>query len=117
MRRESSEAPGGIGLPSTLAASTGRPGWATPRNRMKQYWARHQGLNRWGVRTSLESANEGEHGAGLLFVWADKLLLDAGSLVFTRDDGTIQGAIAPGHWHAVFEAGPDDSPGSIETPT
>jgi hypothetical protein len=81
---------------------------------VKQYWARHQGLNRWGVRTPLESGNE--HGAGLIFVWADKLVLDAGSLVFMRDDGAIQGAIAPGHWDAVFEAGPDDSPESVETP-
>ena len=77
---------------------------------MKQYWARHQGLTRWGVRTARESANEreNEQGAGLIFVWADKLVLDAGSLVFMRDDGTIQGAIAPGRWDAVFEAGPDD---------
>ena len=85
---------------------------------MKQYWARHQGLNRWGVRTPLEPSNAGarEPGAGLIFVWADKLVLDQGSLVFSSDDGTVQGAIAPGHWHAVFEAGPDDSPESVETP-
>ena len=85
---------------------------------MKQYWARHQGLNRWGVRTPLEAPNEAahEHGAGLIFVWADKLMLDDGSLLFMRDDGTIQGAIAAGHWDAVFEAGPDDSPQLIETP-
>jgi hypothetical protein len=83
---------------------------------MKQYWARHEGRNRWGVRTPLET-NDGDetHGAGLLFVWADKLVLDEGSLVFKRDDGTIQGAIAPGRWDAVFEAGPDDSPHVVET--
>lgn len=84
---------------------------------MKQYWARHQGLNRWGVRTPLVSPDDGarESGGGLLFVWADKLTLEAGSLVFTRDDGTIQGAIAAGRWDAVFEAGPDDSPQRVET--
>lgn len=85
---------------------------------MKQYWARHQGLNRWGVRTPLESSSDAAHerGVGLIFVWADKLVLDAGSLVFMRDDGTIQGAIAPGRWDAVFEAGPDDLPQLIGTP-
>jgi hypothetical protein len=84
---------------------------------MKQYWARHQGLTRWGVRTPLETsdASANEPAAALIFVWADKLVLDAGSLVFMRDDGTIQGAIAPGRWDAVFEAGPDDTPESVET--
>jgi hypothetical protein len=84
---------------------------------MKQYWARHQGMNRWGVLTPLEPANPGAHepGAGLIFVWADKLVLDEGSLVFMRGDGSIQGAIARGRWDAVFEAGPDDSPQSVET--
>jgi hypothetical protein len=83
---------------------------------MKQYWARHEGRNRWGVRTSLVTFDEaGGNDAGLLFVWADRLVLDAGSLVFKRDDGTVQGAIAPGHWDAVFEAGPDDSPQVVET--
>jgi hypothetical protein len=84
---------------------------------MKQYWARHQGLNRWAVHTSLVASGETthEHGAGLLFVWADKLVLDAGSLVFMRGDGTVQGAIAPGHWDAVFEAGSDDTLDSVET--
>ena len=84
---------------------------------MKQYWARHQGLNRWGVRTPLETSNASahEHGAGLIFVWADKLVLAEGSLVFMRDDGTVQGAIAPGRWDAVFEAGPDDSLQPVET--
>jgi hypothetical protein len=83
---------------------------------MKQYWARHQGRNRWGVRTTLE-ASEGGHpqGGSLLFVWADEVVLEGGSLVFKRDDGTIQGALAPGRWDAVFEAGPDDSPQLVET--
>ena len=84
---------------------------------MKQYWARHQGLNRWGVRTPLEPSDEATSGApsGLIFVWADQVKLDDGNLVFMRDDGTIQGAIAAGRWEAVFEAGPDDSPQLVET--
>jgi hypothetical protein len=84
---------------------------------MKQYWARHEGRIRWGVRTPLV-AGEGAQAsaAGLLFVWADRLVLDQGALVFMRDDGGIQGAIATGHWEAVFEAGPDDSPQPVETP-
>ena len=69
-----------------------------------------------GCTHAARDAGTDEHGAGLIFVWADKLVLDAGSLVFMRDDGTIQGAIAPGHWDAVFEAGPDDSLESVETP-
>ncbi|HEY8154996.1 MAG TPA: hypothetical protein VII72_12795 [Myxococcota bacterium] len=83
---------------------------------MKQYWARHEGRNRWGVRTSLETSESTHPQSGsVLFVWADKVVLDDGSLVFLRDDGTIQGAIAPGQWDAVFEAGPDDSPQRVET--
>jgi len=83
---------------------------------MKQYWARHQGRNRWGVRTPLETSDGAhEHGVALVFVWADKLLLDESSLVFMREDGSIQGAIAPGRLDAVFEAGPDDSPQPVET--
>jgi hypothetical protein len=84
---------------------------------MKQYWARHEGRNRWGVRTPLETSESTHpHGTNVLFVWADKLVLEGGALVFMRDDGTIQGAIAPGRWDAVFEAGPDDSPQPVETP-
>ena len=62
------------------------------------------------------SDGDPKHAVGLLFVWADKLVLDGGSLVFMRDDGNLQGAIAPGRWEAVFEAGPDDSPQQVETP-
>jgi hypothetical protein len=68
------------------------------------------------VRTPLETADDiYKSGTGLFFVWADKVLLDGGSLVFMKDDGTVQGAIAPGRWDAVFEAGPDDLPQSVET--
>lgn len=83
---------------------------------MKQYWARHQGRNRWGVRTPLETGEDVyKTGTGVFFVWADKVVLDAGNLVFVNDEGVIQAAIAVGRWDAVFEAGPDDSPQSVET--
>ena len=84
---------------------------------MKQYWARHQGKNRWGVRTPLETGervytSEG----GVFFVWADKVQIDAGNLVFLDEAGAVQGAIAAGRWDAVFEAGADDDvPQAIET--
>lgn len=84
---------------------------------MKQYWARHRGRNRWGVRTPLDTSEavyktEG----GVFFVWADKVEVAAGNLVFLDDAGVVQGAIAAGRWDAVFEAGPDDDvPQAIET--
>jgi hypothetical protein len=83
---------------------------------VKQYWARHQGRTRWGVRTSLATSDElYKSDAGILFVWADAVELREGSLVFLNDQGAIQAALAPGHWETVFEAGPDDGPQAIET--
>lgn len=83
---------------------------------MNQYWARHRGKTRWGVRTPLETPDalyKGE--AGHFFVWADRVELRDGSLVFLNDAGVIQGALAPGRWDAFFEAGDDDSAQSVET--
>lgn len=84
---------------------------------MKQYWARHQGRNRWGVRTPLETGDRVyKSDAGVFFVWADQVEIDGGNLVFRNDQGEVQGAIAAGRWDAVFEAGPDDDvPQAIET--
>lgn len=84
---------------------------------MKSYWARHQGKNRWGVRTPLEpSGDVYTTEAGVFFVWADRVEIQNGSLVFLDDAGAIQGALAPGRWDAVFEAGPEsDSPQAVET--
>lgn len=83
---------------------------------MKQYWAKHQGRIRWGVRTSAETSDAlYKSEGGLFFVWADRVELRDGSLVFVNEDGAIQGALAAGSWQAVFEAGPDDSPQAIET--
>jgi len=83
---------------------------------MKQYWAKHQGRIRWGVRTSTETSDAlYKSEGGLFFVWADRVELRDGSLVFVDDEGVIQGALSTGSWQAVFEAGPDDSPQAIET--
>ncbi|MCX5739961.1 MAG: hypothetical protein NTZ61_15975, partial [Proteobacteria bacterium] len=74
---------------------------------MKQYWARHQGKSRWGVRTPLETSDDlYKTASGLVFIWADRVELRDGSLVFLNDEAVLQGAIAPGRWDAVFEAGP-----------
>jgi hypothetical protein len=83
---------------------------------MKQYWAKHQGKTRWGVRTMLEMSDElYKSEGGVFFVWADRVELRDGSLVFLNDVGELQAALASGSWQAVFEAGPDDSPQSVET--
>jgi hypothetical protein len=83
---------------------------------MKQYWARHQGRSRWGVRTPLDTSDAVyKTEAGMFFVWADKVELREGNLVFLTDQGEIRGAIAAGRWDAVFEAGADDAPQAVET--
>jgi hypothetical protein len=83
---------------------------------MRQYWAGHEGRRRWGVRTPLETGDDVyKTDAGILFVWSDKIVLDAGNLVFMNDDEEIRGALAAGRWDAVFEASPDDSPRTVET--
>jgi len=83
---------------------------------MKQYWARHQGRTRWGVRTPLDTSEAVyKTEAGMFFVWADKVELREGNLVFLTEQGEIRGAIAAGRWDAVFEAGADDVPQAVET--
>ena len=69
------------------------------------------------MRTPLETAdNLYKSEGGLFFVWADRVELRDGSLVFLNEKGVIQGAISAGRWDAVFEAGPeDDAPQNIET--
>ena len=76
---------------------------------MKQYWARHQGRSRWVVRTPLETSDDlYKSEGGLVFIWADRLELREGNLVFLSEAGVIRGSIAAGRWDAVFEAGADD---------
>jgi len=83
---------------------------------MKQYWAKHQGRTRWGVRTPLEKGEQlYTSDEGNLFVWSDVVEVREGCLVFRSEAGAIQGAFAPGRWDAVFEAAPDDTPQSVET--
>ena len=83
---------------------------------MKQYWARHQGRTRWGVRTPLDTSEAVyKTEAGMFFVWADKVELQRGDLVFLNERGEVQGALAQGRWDAVFEAGSDDEPQAVET--
>jgi hypothetical protein len=83
---------------------------------MKQYWAKHEGKVRWGVRTQLETSDDVyKSESGIFFVWADKVELRDGSLVFLSDSGAIHAAIAAGRWDAVFEAAPDDEPKAVET--
>jgi hypothetical protein len=83
---------------------------------MKQYWAKHEGKVRWGVRTPLDTSDDiYKSDSGIFFVWADKVELRDGSLVFLTDSGTIQAALAAGRWDGVFEAGSDDEPKTVET--
>jgi hypothetical protein len=85
---------------------------------MRQYWAKHKGLKRWGVRTPLETGEE-VYRAGdrqIFFVWADRVDLVGGVLLFRSEAGELQGALAPGAWEAVFEVLPDaDVPQAVET--
>lgn len=84
---------------------------------MKQYWARHQGLRRWGVRTPVETAEDvHKTEMGVLFVWADVVELVGGALVFRSQSGELQGGFAPESWQAFFEAAVDaDTAQAIET--
>jgi hypothetical protein len=83
---------------------------------MKQYWARHEGKIRWGVRTQLETSEDVyTAGGSVFFVWADRVELREGSLVFLSEGGQLQAALAPGRWDAVFEATTEDVPRTVET--
>jgi hypothetical protein len=91
---------------------------STERKAVRQYWARHKGSTRWGIRTPLEPADESEvytSKAGHLFVWADVVELRDGCLVFRTEEGVLKAAIAPGGWDAVYEALEDDTPSTIES--
>ena len=91
---------------------------------MRKYWAKHRGAKRWGVWITSgasitgESKNEDLYlsDAGHLFVWADRIEIRDGDLLFANDDGVNQGAIARGKWGAVYEASGDaDVPQAVET--
>jgi hypothetical protein len=83
---------------------------------MEQYWARHKGKVRWGVRTPIEETGRTYVSeSGIFFVWADKVEVQGGCLLFWGSDGQLNGAIAPGLWHAVYQASKDDTPEALET--
>ena len=83
---------------------------------MHQYWAKHKGKMRWGVRTPLPNADNAYISeSGDIYVWADKVEVQDGSLLFWGQDGDLNGAIAPGQWHAVYKAELDDTPQAMET--
>ena len=83
---------------------------------MHQYWAKHKGKKRWGVRTPFPKASDAYvSDSGDIYVWADKLEIKDGSLLFWGEGEELNGAIGSGHWHAVYQAATDDSPEAIET--
>jgi hypothetical protein len=91
---------------------------------LQKYWAKHRGATRWGVwitggsKITGESKNEDLYlsDAGHLFVWADRIDIRDGDLVFANEEGVIQGVIARGEWGAVYEASDDaDVPQAVET--
>ena len=84
---------------------------------MQQYWAKHEGKRRWGIRVALDAAEElYRSDAGAIFIWADRAEIEQGCLVFRSDEGELQAALAPGQWLVVFEAKADidEAPG-VET--
>lgn len=83
---------------------------------MQQHWASHKGKRRWGVRIGSkprESAYVSEEGD--LFVWADRVEIRDGCLLFFGERDTLNGALAQGQWLAVFLAAMDDAPEAFET--
>ena len=83
---------------------------------MQQYWAKHKGKHRWGIITPIEGTDSTySTERGTLFVWADKVEVQGGCLLFWGVDDELNGAIAPGLWHAVYQAAQDDTPTALET--
>ena len=76
---------------------------------MRQYWAKHEGKRRWGVRVTVETDPEIHRSeGGAIFIWADHADIDDGTLTFRDEEGGLKAALAPGAWLAVFEAKTDD---------
>lgn len=83
---------------------------------MEQHWASHKGKRRWGVRmASPPGPSAYVSKGGDLFVWADRVEVRDGSLLFFGERDTLNGALAAGQWLAVFLAAMDDSPEAVET--
>jgi hypothetical protein len=83
---------------------------------MERHWASHKGKRRWGVRTRLTPDPDAYTSkGGDLFVWADRVEVRDGCLLFFGEDDTLNGAFAAGEWLAVFQAALSDSPEALET--
>ncbi len=82
---------------------------------MEQHWASHKGKRRWGVRTtaSVDPTLYVSKG-GELFVWADRVDLRDGCLLFFGEGDALNGAFAAGQWQAVYLAALNDSPEAVE---
>ena len=82
---------------------------------MEQHWASHKGKRRWGVR-AVSSLDPTGGGSKTLFVWADRVAVQDGCLLFFGEADALNGALAAGQWQAVFLAAMDDTPEAVETP-
>ncbi len=82
---------------------------------MHQYWAKHKGRKRWGVRTPFPKADAYVSESGDIYVWADKVEVQNGCLLFWGHEEELNGAFAAGQWCAVYHAALDDTPEAMET--
>ena len=60
------------------------------------YWAHHEGEFFWGVRAPLAP--------GDIFLWADRVEVRDGCLLFFGPDSMLNASFAPGQWSVVFHA-------------
>jgi len=63
-------------------------------------WAHHEGTFFWGVGTPLA--------AGDIFLWADRVEVRDGCLLFFGPEDMLNASFAPGQWNVVFHARSDD---------
>ena len=84
---------------------------------MEQHWASHKGKRRWGVRTAAAELDPSTYlsKGGDLFVWAVRVDVQDGCLLFFGEGDALNGAFAAGRWQAVYLAAMDDSPEAVET--
>jgi len=63
-------------------------------------WAHHEGTFFWGVATPLAP--------GDVFLWADRVEVRDGCLLFFGPENMLNASFAPGQWNVVFHARSDD---------